>query len=306
MKRLLIALAAGSLMFAGAAMAQSAKFAAVWSDEAKVIVAYADAACDNATDPDTDGCRDFESDNNAGYTMATIRVPKGKEILAGVSAQVGMFTKTRVKGKRGSYSYARALTSGAVALFACPTGTYDSTAEPDCTMGEPGMVTLNMREQTLEAVLGGIIESCIFDVELDVIDDVATGDATFDLGDCTVADESISLALSTMDASHFNFVFPDMDGGDFDIVAVFYTAAEAEAYASCLKTYGTNGTDGTDTGSIYCLNENNNETGADGGSVDGGAEAVAEAFIGKTMLTLQEVRAVKGELSSRTITEIGQ
>ena len=303
MKRLLICAAALATAFAGSAIAQSAKFAAVWSDEAKVIVASAAAECDNADDPTTDGCQDFDSDNNAGYTMATIRVPQGKEILAGVSAQVGMFTKTQVKGKRGSYSYARAQTSGSVALFACPTGTYDDSENPDCTMGKPGMVTLNMREQTLEAVLGGIIEECTFEVSLDVDveTDVATGDATFNLSDCTVADEEISLALSTMDASHFNFVFPDMDSGEYDVVAVFYTSAEAEAYASCLKTYGTDGTDGADTGSIYCLNDIEDPT---SGSVDGSASAVAEAFIGKTMLTLQEVRAVKGSLNSRDITEI--
>ncbi len=258
------------VLFAGSALAQSAKFAAVWSEEP---VAIASTACASTEDV----CGDLSFfDQNAGYTMAKIRIPQSKEVLVGLSAQVGLFTSTEVKGKKGSYSYALAAAGGSVVLYACNVDTNE------CEMGKPGTVILDARIQEMDAILAGVIEECTFDVTLDVVDDIATGDATFNLGDCTVAQESISLALSTLGANHFNFVFPDLDQGDYYIVAYFMTAAYAEAIASC----------GDPALYPYC------EVG------DGDATAISHAFIGKTMLTAQEVRAVKGELNSMEIVEI--
>lgn len=249
-------------MFSVGVMAQSAKFAAVWTDGSTVVRAEACA------DANMEYCAAGigTDDDQIGLTMATIKVPQSKELLVGISAQVGLFTSTLVKGKRGSLSRALAEAEGNVTVYACNAG--------GCYEGAPGSVVLSNRSQELSAVLAGIIETCTFDVELDVVDDVASGDATFDLSDCTVADEEISLALDTVAAHHFNFVFPDLPQGDYEVVARFETKAHAEAEASCPES------------SPYCLEG------------DGAAAGHAVAWIGKTMMTIQEVRAVKGSLGS--------
>jgi hypothetical protein len=258
-----------SLTFSVNAVAQSSKFAAVWSEEAMALEVTACASTE------ADFCDPLSNfDQTAGYTMANIRVPQAKELLVGVSAQVGLFTSTQVKGKKGSYSYALAAAGGSVVPFACNVDTLE------CTPGAPGTVVLDARIQEMEAVLAGIIEECTFSVSLDVAGigtDQATGDATWNLGQCEVAQEEISLALSTLRASHFNFVFPDLDQGDYAIVAYFVTAAAAAAMANCPAE------------SAYCA------------AGDGDATAISHAFIGKTMMTVQEVRAVKNELDDMTI-----
>jgi hypothetical protein len=269
MKTLTSLVAIATLAASGSVLAQSAKFAAVWSENPVAIQA---TACDT-TEAGLCGSLAVQ-DANAGYTMAQIRVPQSKELLVGVSAQVGVFTSTEVKGKRGSLSQALAAAGGSVTLYACNVDTQV------CVEGKPGNVILDSRIQEMEAVLAGIIEECTFDVTLEVVEDAATGDATFNLGDCVVAQEEISLALNTLGANHFNFVFPDLDQGDYAIVAYFMTAAFAQATASCPVE------------STYC------EAG------DGAATAISHAFIGKTMLTVQEVRAVKGGLDSMEIVEI--
>lgn len=269
MKRLLISILLISVVFSATAIAQSSKFAAVWSENP---IALAVTACDSTESLFCGGLSDF--DETAGYTMANIRVPQSKELLVGISAQVGLFTSTEVKGKRGSYSYAMAAAGGSVVPYACNIDTLV------CTPGAPGTVVLDARIQELEAVLGGIIEECTFAVSLPVVNDFATGTATFNLGDCEVAQEEIGLALSTLSASHFNFVFPDLDQGDYAIVAYFVTAAGAEALANCPAE------------SEYCLEG------------DGAAYAISHAFIGKTMMTVQTVRAVKNELGAMEIVEL--
>lgn len=199
---------------------------------------------------------------NTGYTFATLRVPQDSEILIDLSAQVELFTSTQVTGKRGSKSTAVADAEGAVALFACPDG-FEGNPTTGCELAAPGLVTLNRREQTLSAVLGGIIEECSFSSEsLDNIE--------FDLSDCEVARESISLALNTLSAHSFQFILTDVTQGDYQIRAVFYTKAQAAAFASCPED------------SPFC------EEG------DGQAAAVSQAFIGKYVLTAQQVRAVRG------------
>jgi hypothetical protein len=263
MKRILISVVLASAMFSVGAMAQSAKFAAVWTDGSTVVRAEACAEVNMAA-----YCEEGigTDDDQVGLTLATIKVPQSKELLVGISAQVGLFTETVVKGKRGSQSTALAAAAGSVTAIACN--------DTDCYEGKPGPVVLNSRSQELSAVLAGIIEECTFDVELDVVDDVATGDATWDLSDCIVADEEISLALDTVSANHFNFVFPDLPQGDYEVVARFETTAHAEAEATCPES------------STYCLEG------------DGAAAGHAIAWIGKTMMTIQEVRAVKGSLGS--------
>lgn len=239
----------------------SAKFAAVWTDGATVV--RSDADCDTETEM---FCEDLGS-TDVGITIANIKVPQNKELLVGVSAQIELFTETVVRGKKGSESRSLAAAAGGVVLEAC---NWDTNA---CTTAAPGYITLNSREQELSAILGGIIETCTFDVQLEVIDDVASGDATWDLDDCEVEQEEIALALTTMSAHHFNFVLPNMESGNYSIVATFDTSADAVAEElACPDT------------SDYCS------------AGDGDASAISHAIIGKTMVTIQEVRAVNGSL----------
>lgn len=270
MKRLIISLVLASAIFSTGAMAQSAKFAAVWTDGLKVIKSEAcDSTEENFCDEITDTGAQF------GATMANIKVPQSKELLVGVSAQIELFTHTIVKGRKGSLSEATAMAEGGVSLLAC------NYASGDCFEGAPGYITLSKRQQELAAVLGGVIEECTFDVALDVVDDVASGSATWTLDDCEVLQEEISLALTTMAAHHFNFVFPDLPQGDYAVIATFKTDATAAAEASC------------SVNASYCDAE-----------VDGDASAVSHAIIGKTMLTIQEVRAVKGSLGSMEFIDV--
>lgn len=264
MKRLLTIVILASAIFSTGAMAQSAKFAAVWTDGLKVIKSEACASteatfCDAITDTGA----------QFGATLANIKVPQSKELLVGVSAQVELFTQTIVKGRKGSYSKATAMAEGGVSLVAC------NWATEVCYDGAPGYITLSKRQQELEAVLGGVIEECTFDVELDVVEDTATGSATWTLDDCVVLQEEIGLALTTMAAHHFNFVFPDLPQGDYSVIATFKTDATAAAEASCSAD------------ASYCDS-----------TLDGDASAISHAVIGKTMMTIQEVRAVKGSLGS--------
>lgn len=278
MKRVLISIILTSAMFSIGAMAQSAKFAAVWTDGLTVIKSEAcatteDSFCDEIIDTGA----------QFGATMAYIKVPQSKELLIGLSAQIELFTQTIVKGKKGSLSKATAMAEGGVSLLAC------NMASGDCFDAEPGYITLSMREQELEAVLGGVIEECTFDISVDVVqdpgtlvvEDTATGSATWTLDDCVVLQEEISLALTTMAAHHFNFVFPDLPQGDYAVMATFNTDATAAAVASCSAD------------AFYCDAE-----------VDGDASAVSHAVIGKTMMTIQEVRAVKGSLDSTEFIDV--
>lgn len=263
MKFFVTVLFATSLIASSSIFAQSAKFAAVWNDSGIIV---GSGACDS-TESLCPGFLD-QIDADLGVTLTEIKVPNQKELLVGVSAQVGLFTATQVKGKKGSSSLAIAAAGGAVLPLACHQVT------GDCTVGEPGFIVLDSRIQALEATLGGIIESCTFDIDEE---DITTGSATWDLDDCTVEQEQISLALATLGANHFNFVFPDLPQGNYSIVGLFFTAAGAVARElPCPAS------------SDFC---------APG---DGDANALAFAFIGKTMMTVQQVRAVKGELGGET------
>jgi hypothetical protein len=260
MKRLLISIVLASAMFSFTAMAQSAKFTAVYSDAPELIRSE---ACAELRLDDT-YCSTLGLGNTGevvAYTMASIKVPQSKELLVGLSAQVELFTETLVRGKKGTTSTATAFAEGGVRLFACNGACYE---------GEPGRIVLSNRTQELEATLGGVIESCTLDLAVDF--DLETASGSFDLDDCVVEQESIRLALTTMSANHFNFVFPNLPQGDYEVIARFDTNTSAAAAVTCDTT-------------IYdfCVVE------------DGSAGAAAVAIIGKYMMTVQEVRAVKNE-----------
>ena len=259
---------------AGLAMAgpPSAKFAATWSTvpalESAVVI----------TDATTDTVM---VDSNSGYTLATIKVPQDKELLVGVSAEIGLVTDTSVKGKNGGTARAIADAEAFVTVFAVPQDGGNSEE------AAPGQVMLSKRVQELGATLGGVIQSCdVTCVEEDVIENnevVGTTIVCNDIviaTDCIVTDEEISLLQNTTAAHHFNFVLPNLDQGVYDIKAVFTTGARAEV-------------DICDFGEA-CMYDAE-------GTVS--ASAAAAAIINKTMVTVQQVRAAKGGLNEIEIIE---
>jgi hypothetical protein len=214
---------------------------------------------------------------NTGYTLATIKVPQDKEVLVGVSAEIGLVTGTWVKGKLGGAAKAIADAEAYVTVLAVPRdgGTSQVAA--------PGQIILSKRVQELSATLGGVIQSCEdttggTDAEGRNPGDegyIDTPDGRIDIAtECVVTDEEIGLLLDTTAAHHFNFVLPNMDQGVYDIKAVFTTGARAEV-------------DICDEGED-CMYDPE-------GTVSGSANA--RAIINKTMLTVQRVRAAQDGLS---------
>ena len=234
----------------------SAKFAATWTTEPGLesVVVITDATVDTVM-----------VDSNTGYTLATIKVPQDKELLIGVSAEIGLVTDTSVKGKNGGTATSIAGGAAYVTVFAVP------RAGGDSVMAEPGLITLSKRVQALTATLGGVIQSCQVscvqnpDTGAIICDDIVIAE------DCVVTDEQIGLLQDTTAAHHFNFVLPNMNQGVYDIKAVFSTGARAQV-------------DICDEGDPCSFDPE--------GTVSG--SAFAKAIINKTMLTVQQVRAAKG------------
>ena len=243
MKILLNAAIAASVLVAGTAMAgPSAKFAATYHHGGMNVVSAA-VIEDSAVD-----ARVF--DRNTGYTMARIKVPQDKELLVGLSAEVGLTTDTSIKGQQGGAARALAGARARAAIFACPVDGGDCTPA-----AAPGPVTLSQRVQELSATLGGVLEDC----------EDLNGDGVVEIPEeCTFSDEEIGLALDTLASHHFNFVLPNMDQGEYDVVAVFMTGALAAVDVDEISI-------------------------EDGGQVT--ASAFAKAWIGSYMLTVQQVRA---------------
>ena len=182
----------------------SAKFAATWSTTPALesVVNLKEVATDQQVDI-----------SRTGYTLATIKVPQDKELLVGVSAEIGIVTDTSIKGQLGGAAKALAGGEAYVTVYAVPQG----GGEP--VEAAPGKIILSKRVQELSATLGGVIESCT-DVN---------GDGTITVADeCTVSDEEIGLLQDTTAAHHFNFILPDMNQGVYDIKALFTTGANAD------------------------------------------------------------------------------
>jgi hypothetical protein len=280
MKHLLTSVVLASAMFSvGAFAGPSAKFAAVYGDDGpylEVISVIEDATVD--TGPIVN--------SKNGYTFATIKVPNNKELLVGVSAEIGIVTDTSIKGKLGGS--ARAIAEGGAYAQVCAVHTGTDTVEK---CAHPGWVTLSRRIQELEATLGGVIESCedftgAVDPEGDLpgdpnYDDTPDGVINIAL-ECIVTDEEIGLVLDTLAAHHFNYVIPNLATGEYDIRAYFMTKTSAEV-------------DIDEVSIADCPVEQEPCV---------SASAFAQAFIGKYMVTVQQVRAVKGDIPNRDIIEI--
>lgn len=255
MKYLISAAAAASLLLAGAAMAgPSAKFAATYHAGGMNVVSM--AVIEDATE-DT-----IVFEENDGYTFATIKVPQDKELLVGLSAEIGLTTDTSIKGQQGGAARAIAGAGAMVAIFACPVDGGDCTEA-----AKPGPVTLSSRVQVLDATLGGVLEDC----------EDLNGDGVVEIPEeCTFSDEEIGLALDTLASHHFNFVLPDMDQGEYNVVAYFVTGALAAVDIDEISV-------------------------EEGGSVSG--SAFAKAFVGSYMLTVQQVRATNNGIIDIDIIE---
>ncbi|WP_105253408.1 hypothetical protein [Pseudoalteromonas sp. T1lg75] len=249
---LLLAVSIASSAFsAHAAGNASAKFAAAWNDEPIKLESIA------STTPPADG-EELPPHERHGYLLTTIKVPQDKELLVGVSAEIGLVTDTTVKGKDGAAAKAVAGASVEVELVAVKAGTEITAA--------PGPVMLSKRVQELSATLGGVLETCT-----DLPGDDGLPDGTIDVAtECTTTDEQIGLMQDTLASHHFNFILPNMDAGIYEIRAKFSTSASAAVEV-----------DG-DTAS---------------------ADSAAKALVGKTMVTVQQVRAVKGSLADVDIVE---
>jgi hypothetical protein len=211
---------------------------------------------------------------NSGYTLATIKVPQGKELLIGVSAEIGLVTNTSVKGKNGGAAKAVAGGEAYVTVIAVPRDGGDSVK------AAPGMIMLSKRVQELDATLGGVIQSCEEPCGVEVGTSAIVCNDILIAENCEVTDEEIGLLLDTTAAHHFNFLLPNMNQGVYDIKAVFTTGASAEVDICDAGEACSNDPDGTIT-----------------------ASAAATAVINKTMLTVQQVRAAKNSLHEVEIIE---
>lgn len=106
-----------------------------------------------------------------------------KTLFINPSLECGLYTSTTVKSKNGTRD-----TSSA-------TATIQMQVLVDGVAANPGVVIYCSRTQTLSATLGGILQSC----------KDTNGDGTITAEECQMTDEEISLLLSTMNASSFNF-----------------------------------------------------------------------------------------------------
>ncbi|ANQ19152.1 hypothetical protein [Vibrio natriegens] len=258
---LLLTAITGALGSTSALAGPSAKFAATWDTDSPKYVSV--AVIENATE-DTP----VILDRNKGFLLTTMKVPQDKELLVGVSAEIGIVTDTSIKGKDGGA--ARAIAGGVAKVLV--------TATPvdggESVIAAPGTITLSKRIQELSATLGGD-DVCIDTTGgtdsngLNPGDEgyTDTPDGTIDvLLECTVTDEEIGLMQKTLASQHFNFVLPNMDAGEYEIKAFFITKATAEVDIDEISV-------------------------EDGGTVSG--SAFAKAFVGKNMITVQQVRATQ-------------
>ncbi|WP_229622699.1 hypothetical protein [Vibrio parahaemolyticus] len=173
--------------------------------------------------------------------------------------------QSKVKGKDGALAKAIADGRATVVVTATPVGGGEEVE------AVPGEITLSQRIQEMSATLAGVIETCELSVEgtVDENGDVVSEGSLDVTEDCEVTDEEIGLMQDTLASHHFNFILPNMDAGEYDIKAYFTTKADVDATAEELAE----------------------------------ASAYAKVFVGKTMVTVQQVRAAANGLSEFDIVE---
>jgi hypothetical protein len=214
MKRALIAIVAAAAVISGPVMAQASKFDASWdtttvSVKAEIADPATVATCtneDSGTGTRADPCVLAET------TIATLDVAQQKDLLIGVSGQIGLVTFTQAKGKHANDG---TVTEGSATAGA---GVNVTVMLKDADSGEtvqtaaPGPVTFAARIQELKVS----VPECSVPLDLD-----GSGTVAYD-ADCEVL---VSLMLNTTAAHHFNFIGVDLDQGTYDVVAQFDLSA---------------------------------------------------------------------------------
>ena len=117
-----------------------------WAASSK-FAAYSSSSSLLTTAPEVFGAA-TSSLASAPILNSVIRTANKKDLLIGVSLEVGLYTDTQVKGKNGSW--AEAGTTGGVKI----------TVKVDGVDAQPGEVIFSERYQTLSATLGGVIDTC--------------------------------------------------------------------------------------------------------------------------------------------------
>ena len=157
---LMVAIGLASVLFSAPLLAQSAKFAASWDDElvsvkAEIVSGDAAPTCTGEDDGDgtpADPCVVAEA------LLTTIDVAQQKDLLIGVSGQIGLITFTQAKGKNTDPTLGSASASGKVEvtleLRDPVTGAVIQTAAP-------GTVTFAARLQELSVDLADTRQTLI-------------------------------------------------------------------------------------------------------------------------------------------------
>lgn len=193
MNHALIAVVAASTVFSASVFAGAATFSGAINGAIDLKVTEVDPASTDVT-----------------ILSSSLKVPGSKkDLLIGVSIESGVFTQTEVKGQKGESETATA------------SGTIDIQVLIDGVAVAPGIVRFNHRDQELSATLGGVLDSCIVNV------DPETGVGGFDADDCIWSDEDINLILETTTANHFNFIAPNVGSGEHSIEVVADVSAAA-------------------------------------------------------------------------------
>ncbi len=193
-----IAAAAAIALFATGASATSAKFAANFASNEVTLAEF-------VINTDASG----PTGTFAEELLATIRAPKGKEFLLGVSGVANIVTFPEAKG-RNKAGTSTAVAEGIMNLEVryAPTGSGSI-----CTTGliaAPGALTFASRRQELSVT-----------VDLDVIDDPNNNMNIAQFLDIE-GSVTVALGLDTTAAHHFNFVAIDLpESGEYDVVACF-------------------------------------------------------------------------------------
>ncbi len=196
-----LAAAAAIALFATGASATSAKFSANFATDEVTLAEF-------EINNDPMGPVDV-GDTFAEELLATIRAPKGKEFLIGVSGVANIVTFTEAKGRNGGFK-STAVAEGTMNLEVryAATGTADICATG--LIAAPGGLTFASRRQELSVT-----------VDLDVIAVAAEDDELAALLDIE-GYVTVALGLDTTAAHHFNFVAIDLpSSGEYDVVACF-------------------------------------------------------------------------------------
>jgi hypothetical protein len=259
MKRFLISIVLASAMFSVGAMAQSSKFSAMWETDGVFLA----GAFDVYYTDDGEVTDDASGNTGLGFedTMAMIKAPQGKELLIGVSGVAGLVTFTEAKGKnKAGPSTSAALAGIGMYVAYMPADEVISNVCLEGEMAAPGVVPLSIRYQTLSVTT----DLDVVDADAENCTDPVLDNGVLEEGQCLAdlleieGSVTVALGLATAAAHHFNFIAADLPRSTtYKVAACFVGGALAEV-------------------------------------VEGEGAALALVGIGKRMVTVQEVRAVKG------------